>query len=176
MSPRNFFVLVVRLMGVWLAALATSEFLYGLGSILWLLQPVRRSAITDGDFAGQILLSGVAPMVRFIVAVFLLFRASWLSSWFYGRADDRGSDKIVECNVAEMYQAAVRLLGLYAVLQCIRPISQTAGVVYTYDRRVALRGADLTSFVQAVLYVLLAVVLILGARRIGNWFASLWHH
>ena len=125
------------------------------------------------DFAGQILLSGFTPMVRFVVAVFLLFRASWLSGCFYGRSGDGGGEAVVDVKVAEVYQAAVRLLGLYAALQSIRPITQAAGVVYTYDRRVALRGADLTSFLQAVLYVALALVLILGARRVGNWFAGL---
>ncbi len=175
MTLREIFILVLRSIGVWAGVQAIS----GLTAAALQVWPLLRAS--SGEFTDDrslwvsVLLFGIRETVQLVVALVLVLSSARIANWFYPKPDGADSTKPVAIDPQLAYQMAARLLGVYALLWSIRPLSRIPEALLDHDRQVTLRGGEVEQVLQAGLYLGFAFVLFAGSRRIGGWLAGVRH-
>jgi len=174
MALGDIFTLVLRSIGVWALIQALSR---ALSSAMVIYGVLSHRFVTSGSepisWWNTILGYGLPVLVEVGLAVYLVAGSARISRWFYRSPDRAESVKSVNIDSAAAYQLGARLLGIYAILWSIKPVSRAGTSLIDHRGPVSLSAGEGESFLQSLLYLGFALALIVGSRRIGEWFARI---
>lgn len=173
MTLRQVFILVVRSIGIWAGVRAITRIPVAVLSILGVLLNLRPP---HGDAAGSVWTTllgfGLPPVFELAVAIVLLLGSTRIANWFYPKPGNADSAKSLAIAPEAAYRTAARLLGVYAILWSIRPLSRALTLIIDHPGQLSLRPGEGEVYLEAMLYLGLAFVLLVGSRRIGVRFSE----
>jgi len=150
---------------------------FALGSVLGVAELIGEGPNRpEGVHTLQIILTTcVQPLVEFIVAATLVFGAGRIASWFHRKEGPENGGVMTGFTALDLYRTFAQLLGIYALLWGVRPLSYVVAALADREDVGRLSRHDVAQFVQAGLYLGFGVVLIVGAGRIAELLARLRH-
>ena len=172
MTTRDIFILALRVIGFWTLLSAVSGLTYALVMTYQLFGVSSGKGFLPPEYGLiDVLLVAWLPISIQCIAACICFRyATNIASLFYGQAEcAEETPPVISVTEAGMYRVAAQLLGVYALLAAIPPLSRSiarfaAGVPVPFE---------VTAPVQACLYLTSAVLLICGAPSIARWLGKL---
>ena len=174
MTNRELFILVVRCIGLWSIIQAVSGICMVIASFAAMWDAFRFSEGSSGDVSILLfLLNGLQPLVVLLASAYLLFRAERIAKFFYGETVADEQPRVLALTSEDLYRTFTRVLGLYAILSSVGPLSRVIAMVVRWEESARQPIIDLVPIVQAVLYLGCAFGMILGAKRIARWLSKL---
>ncbi len=170
MTARDIFILALRVFGFWALLRVVGGLSYALAMTSQFV------GLSSGNFWPpfgliDMLVTAWLPTAIQCIAACICFRyATNIASLFYGPAEcAEETPPVISVTESGMYRVAAQLLGVYALLAAIPPLSRSiarfaAGVPTPFE---------LAAPVEACLYLASAVLLICGARSIAQWLGKI---
>jgi hypothetical protein len=177
MTSRELFILVLRGIGFWTVVRALGGISYAIANVLMVWDVVRSGQEWPDDLStAQILLTScVQPAVELVVGAFLLLGAVRISRFFYRELDAGDQAFALGLTPEDLYRTSAQVLGLYAFLWSVRPLSHVVATVARWEESARLSKHDVAQIVQAVLYLGCAFGMVFGAKRIARCLSKLRH-
>ena len=174
MTSQELFILVLRGIGLWAIIQAASGICMAIASVVNMWDIVKESS-GDLSMIGLLVNTSLQPVVVVLVAAFLLFRADRISKFFYGEPEADEQPLVLALTSEDVYRTFAQVLGLYAMLWGVGPLSHVVATVVRWDESARLSTRDVAEFVRVVLYLGCAFGMIFGAKRIARWLSKLRH-
>jgi len=172
MAARQVLTVALRVMALWFMFWAIEASSTAIASMSVLLLPGVRESVSIPRV--PILATTLIPIfVRFILGVGLLVYSSRIASRLYPELGEAGQQvKFGSVGAGDVYRIASFLLGVYVLLEAVRPAVHGFVALIQYERSRTIPVHAIPDLVVACVFVLAGLFLIFGARRVAEVFEN----